>query len=130
MSVSNIHHVQIAIPQGGEPPARRFYRDILGLTEMPKPANLQGRGGVWFVTGTIQIHLGVDPSFTPATKAHVAFECPDLPTLRELLALSAYPIVDDEPLPGYNRFYTQDPFGNRVELLSPVKSSASIDDGS
>lgn len=120
MSVSNIHHVQMAIPQGG----------VLGLTEMPRSANLQGRGDVWFVTGTIQIHPGIDPSFPPAIKAHVAFECSDLPALRERLALTAYPIVDDEPLPGHNRFYTPDPFGNRVELLSPVKSSASIDDGS
>ena len=122
MSVPNIHHVQIAIPPGGEPLTRRFYGDILGLAEVPKPENLQGRAGVWFDTGTIQLHLGVDPSFTPATKAHVAFQCHDLHALRERLASSGYAIVDDEPLPGFDRFYTSDPFGNRVELLSPSGS--------
>lgn len=122
MSVPNIHHVQMAIPPGGEPLARRFYGNILGLTEVPKPDNLQGRGGVWFDTGALQLHLGVDPSFTPATKAHVAFECPDLPALRERLDSLAYPIVDNEPLPGFDRFYTSDPFGNGVELLSPSGS--------
>ena len=130
MSVPNIHHVQIAIPPGGEPLTRRFYGDILGLIEVPKPENLQGRGGVWFDTGTLQLHLGVDPSFRPATKAHVAFQCQDYPVMRERLASSGYPIVDDEPLPEFDRFYTSDPFGNRVELLSPVKLSSWTDDGS
>lgn len=130
MKMPAIHHVQMAIPNGGEQEARHFYGDLLGLPEVSKPPNLQRRGGVWFDTGTIQLHLGVDPSFTPAAKAHVAFECPDLRALRERLDLLAYPIVDDEPLPGYDRFYTSDPFGNRIELLSPVKSSASMDDGS
>ena len=29
-------------------------------------------------------------------------------------------IVDDEPLAGYRRLYTEDPFGNRIELLEPL----------
>ena len=122
MSTPGVHHVQIAIPKAGEPLARQFYGDILGLTEVPKSENLQGRGGVWFETGTIQLHLGVDPSFTPSTKAYVAFECPDLPLMRKRLASSGIAIVDDGPLPGFDRFYTSDPFGNRVELLSPSGS--------
>ena len=119
MEMVSLHHVQIAIFEGGEPLARSFYGALLGLAEVPKPPNLQRRGGVWFDTGTIQLHLGVDPSFTPAAKAHVALLVADLDALRARLSALGYPRVDDEPLPGFDRFYSSDPFGNRVELLAP-----------
>jgi catechol 2,3-dioxygenase-like lactoylglutathione lyase family enzyme len=117
-----IHHVQIAIPTGGEPDARGFYGELLRLEEVPKPENLQKRGGVWFSTGSLELHLGVDPTFRPATKAHVAFEVSDLQGLRVRIEAAGHDIVEDEPLPGYDRFYTADPFGNRLEFLSPSPS--------
>ena len=45
MGVVGIDHVQLAMPEGGEETARAFYRDALGLTEVPKPADLAARGG-------------------------------------------------------------------------------------
>lgn len=116
-TIPSIHHVLVAIPPDGEDLARRFYRETLGLREVEKPANLQARGGVWFQTGNLQLHLGVDRSFTPATKAHVAFEVTGLAGMRGRLLTGGYTVADDEPLPGFDRFYVQDPFGNRVELL-------------
>jgi catechol 2,3-dioxygenase-like lactoylglutathione lyase family enzyme len=115
----SIDHVQVAIPAGGEAAGRRFYGDLLGFAELPKPANLQGRGGVWFATGNLQLHLGVDPVFRPAEKAHVAFQVRGLAALRARLAAAGYAVADDEPLDGYQRFYVHDPFGNRMELLEP-----------
>ncbi len=117
MSVA-LHHVQIAMPAGGEEDAVGFYGDLLGLEQIVKPGNLARRGGVWFATGTLQVHLGVDKNFVPATKAHAAFEVPDLDVLRTRLEEAGIAIVDDEPLEGYDRFYVSDPFGNRVECLS------------
>ena len=116
----HMHHVQTAIPAGGEEAARRFYGDLLGLPEIPNPPNLQARGGLWFATGTLDLHLGVDPAFRSATKAHVAFAVPNLPALRARLLAAGHPVTTDEPLPGYDRLSTADPFGNRVELLQPV----------
>jgi catechol 2,3-dioxygenase-like lactoylglutathione lyase family enzyme len=115
-----IHHVQIAIPTGGEEAARAFYVLLVGLAEVPKPATLAARGGLWLDGGSIGLHLGIDPGFKPATKAHVAFSVERLEGLREQLAMAGYPIVEDEELPGFERFYTVDPFGNRVEFLHPV----------
>jgi catechol 2,3-dioxygenase-like lactoylglutathione lyase family enzyme len=113
-----IHHVQIAMPNGGEVDARRFYGELLGFTEIAKPAHLRARGGAWFRTGNLELHLGVAQPFVAATKAHVAFACDDLQALRERLSAAGFPTEDDEPLPGFDRFYTSDPFGNRIELLS------------
>lgn len=120
MGRPGLHHVQIAMPPGGEPAARQFYGGLLGLEEIPKPEHLQGRGGVWFRTATLDLHLGVDHSFMAATKAHVASACSSLHEVRETLVRAGNDIVDDEPLPGFDRFYTVDPFGNRIELMSPV----------
>jgi catechol 2,3-dioxygenase-like lactoylglutathione lyase family enzyme len=123
MSTSHIHHVQIAIPAGGESEGRRFYGALLGFVELPKPANLQARGGVWFATGNLEFHLGVDPAFRPAEKAHVAFQVTGLAALRERLVAAGFPVADDEPLAGYDRFFVNDPFGNRMELLEPLLSA-------
>ena len=54
-----LDHVQLAMPVGMEDVARGFYGDILGLAEVPKPPALASRGGVWFGSGTVQLHLGV-----------------------------------------------------------------------
>ena len=108
------------MPKGGEEEARRFYGQLLGFPEVAKPANLAGRGGVWFQTGNLQVHLGMDATFSPATKAHVAYEVDDLARFRERLAAAGVTIVEDEPLPGFERIYVADPFGNRIEILQPA----------
>jgi len=118
--IHGLDHVQLAMPAGQEAVARAFYADILGLIEVPKPANLRQRGGIWFVGGTLRLHLGVEVDFRPAKKAHPALLVQGLAALIEHLQQSGVPIITDEPLPGYNRIYVADPFGNRIELLEPV----------
>jgi catechol 2,3-dioxygenase-like lactoylglutathione lyase family enzyme len=114
---TRIHHVQVAVPRGGEAEGRRFYGGLLGLSEIPKPENLAKRGGVWFQTGNLQLHLGVDSAFSPSVKAHVAYEVDDLEAVRGRLEAAGVSSLDDEPLPGFDRFYVADPFGNRLEIL-------------
>ena len=70
MSIRAIDHVQLAMPAGREDDARAFYAGLLGLSEVPKPPHLAARGGCWFETRDVKIHLGVDPDFRPARKAH------------------------------------------------------------
>ncbi len=120
MRVHGIAHVQLAMPRGREDEARRFYGDLLGLPEQPKPPNLAARGGCWFGTGGVQLHLGVEDGFRPARKAHPALLVDDLAALVRRLGASGVEVVEDEPLPGYDRVYVADPFGNRIELLEPL----------
>ena len=119
-SIEAIHHVQIAAPPGSEEAARRFYGSILGLEEVPKPANLAGRGGAWFRGPGAEIHVGIEGDFRPARKAHVALQVRDLTAFRTHLEGQGVATREDEPLPGYRRFYADDPFGNRLEFLEPV----------
>ncbi|GLG02167.1 glyoxalase [Alicyclobacillus hesperidum subsp. aegles] len=116
-SFSGIDHVQLAAPKGSENEARKFFGDILGMAEIPKPANLATRGGVWFQAGIHQLHIGIQDDFVPAKKAHPAFHVKNLEALRERLVKHGVQVKEDEPLEGANRFYVDDPFGNRLEFL-------------
>ena len=118
--VVGLDHLQLAMPRGREADARAFYGGILGLAELTKPPNLAVRGGVWFVLGSQQLHLGVEDDFRPARKAHPALLVRDLRRMRLRLEQHGLAPYDDEPLAGYERFYVADPFGNRLELLEPV----------
>jgi len=115
-----IHHVQLAMPAGGEDQARVFYSGLLGIPEREKPANLAKRGGCWFEADALKIHLGVEPDFRPALKAHPAFLVDDVATLAKNLKTAGCRVVEDEPLEGYERVYVFDPFGNRIELIQSL----------
>ena len=113
-----IHHVQISIPVGVETQAREFYRDFLGLKEIPKPERLLARGGFWLELGDLQIHFaGEDGVDRIATKAHVAYEVENLPEWKSKLRAQGLEVKESVPIPGLNRFEVRDPFGNRMEFL-------------
>ena len=122
--IEGIDHVQLAAPPGCEAEARRFFGAVLGLREIEKPAALRARGGVWFQAGVQQIHIGVAPDFQPASKAHPALRVGNdaLEPLAERLREAGSPVVWDEAIEGLRRFYTEDPWGNRIELLAGAQA--------
>jgi len=116
-SFYGIDHVQLAGPAGCEDEARHFFGDVLGMEEIEKPEALNGNGGVWFRCGGHQIHIGIDKNFVPAKKAHPAIHLQKLTALKEQIMAHGIHVKDDELLPGADRFYVDDPFGNRLEFL-------------
>lgn len=118
--ILGIDHVQLAMPHGGEDQARRFYRGVLGMIEVPKPAQLAINGGVWFAAGTARIHLGVEDGHRPSRKAHPALLVADLAALAHRLEMAGVPVTPGKPLAGVIRGDVTDPFGNRIELLQRV----------
>ena len=117
MKVIAIDHVQLAIPPGGEIAARVFYRDILGFVEVPKPAVMAARGGMWFQAGPVQIHLGIEPEMKPSLKAHPALVVDDLDMFAKSLIVAGNEWKESDEIPGTRRGHTRDPFGNRIELI-------------
>ncbi|MGH9537655.1 MAG: VOC family protein [Terriglobales bacterium] len=113
-----IDHVQLAMPPGGEDKARQFYCDLLGMGEISKPAELAKRGGCWFASGEVQVHLGVEKDFRPAKKAHPALRCGDYAACVERLSNAGVNITEVDDIPGVRRCHIYDPFGNRIELVS------------
>jgi catechol 2,3-dioxygenase-like lactoylglutathione lyase family enzyme len=116
-----LDHVQLAAPPGCEAEARRFFGELLGLEELEKPEPLRSLGGTWFALGDGgQVHIGVDEPFVPARKAHPAFRLSpeELDELATRLEAAGGRVEWDDSLPGARRFYTADPWGNRLELLA------------
>lgn len=120
MTITRLHHAQITIPSDTEAKARRFYCGVLGLPEIAKPASLAGRGGFWLRVGEQEVHVSSEDDVDRlATKAHLAYEVTDLTAWRARLAAAGMTILESAPIPGYDRFETRDPFGNRVEFIQP-----------
>ena len=121
---TGLHHAQLAIPPGGEDLARRYYGEILGMTEVEKPPVLAARGGCWFRGGGLELHLGVEKDFRPAAKAHPGILVENLDQLAKRLEDSGCDVEWDPHFPGHRRLYSHDLHGNRVELLEPVPGQA------
>ena len=124
MALQRIDHVQVAGPPGCEPAARTFYGEVLGLREIPKPPALAARGGVWFALGTQELHVGVEQDFRPAHRAHPALTSTSIDELAGRLATAGARVDWNEDIGGVRRFYTADPFGNRLEIVGVRLSSA------
>ena len=116
--LQGIDHVQLAAPPGCEEAARRFFGEALGLQEIEKPEQIRARGGVWFRCGAQQIHIGVEQEFSPARKAHPAFQVAAYDALLERIREAGIEATEDANIPGQRRFFVSDPFGNRIELLA------------
>ncbi|MDF1839549.1 MAG: VOC family protein [Planctomycetota bacterium] len=123
MSILCIDHVQLAMPPGRELEAKAFYEGLLGIPEVPKPKPMAATGGAWFERGDLKVHLGVQAEFTPARKAHPAFRVRGLGELEAKLEAAGISTLRDDRLPGHNRFFVNDPFGNRLEFLELISQS-------
>ena len=119
MHVVGLDHVQLVAPPGCEEDARQFFGAVLGLDEIDKPEALRPQGGVWFVLGEQQLHIGVDPEFAPARKAHPALVVARgrLEEVAERLLSAGVEVIWDDAIPDVARFFCKDPWGNRIELL-------------
>lgn len=117
LEITQIDHVQIAVPRALEAEALAFYRQVLGLTEIPKPEALRGRGGAWFAVGNLQMHIGVDSEGGgPRSKRHVCFLVPDLARAKAEIVSRGLAIEEESVAEGLSRFFIRDPAGNRIEI--------------
>ncbi len=115
--IEGLDHVQLAMPPGGEGKARWFFSDLLEMKEEEKPEPLASRGGCWFRSGNVILHVGVEKEFSPQKKAHPAFSVRDLDELTAVLKANAFAVTPDHSIPGRRRVYAADPFGNRIEFI-------------
>lgn len=112
-----VHHVQIAIPEGGEDEARRFYGEVLGLEEVDKPTALAAQGGAWFRNEHLEVHLEVDQDFQPGAIARPGFLVDDLELVASRIGGAGFQVRPDSQFPGHRRFDVEDPFGNPLAFL-------------
>ncbi len=116
---AELDHVLVAVPEGATAQVREFYGGALGLTELDVPDSL-GRTGTWFALGDRQLHVLEYEDFTPAARAHPALRVggADLDAAAARLEAAGAVVDWDDRLDDRRRFYTYDPWGNRVEVLA------------
>ena len=115
--VIGLDHVQLAMPPGRESAAEAFYAGFLGFVRIPKPVPMAGRGGCWFASGPVAVHLGVEADFRPARKAHPALVVRNLAGLAAAAAAQNIDLRPNPDQPDGAGYYVDDPFGNRIELI-------------
>ena len=115
-----LHHMQLAMPSGEEEAARAFFVGVLGMVEIAKPPVLAARGGAWFRSGGLELHLGIEDDFRPARKGHPGILVSDLDDVAGRLRAAGQDVTWDGDFPGFRRVYASDPFGNRLEFLQPA----------
>jgi catechol 2,3-dioxygenase-like lactoylglutathione lyase family enzyme len=116
LEIAAIDHVQLTVPRALEAASLEFYRNVLGLSEIEKPAELKARGGAWFQVGATQFHIGIDPEGWPKSKRHVCFLVADLAKARASVAAKNVAIEEESEAEGLKRFFVRDPAGNRIEI--------------
>jgi len=121
VTILGLDHVQVAIPPDSDEVARAFYAGVLGLVEIPKPEPLRATGALWLRVGSAELHLGIQPDFHPARKAHPAIRVADVDTMAARCSAAGYAVDWDDRYPGVRRFYVHDPFGNRIEILQVLQ---------
>jgi hypothetical protein len=116
--IVGLDHIQLAMPPGEESAIRDFCTGLLKLAEIEKPETLKPRGGVWFsLADGREVHYGVEKEFQPNRKAHPAFAVEELDALAIRLTEAKFSVTWDDALLPRRRFYSRDPFGNRLEFM-------------
>jgi catechol 2,3-dioxygenase-like lactoylglutathione lyase family enzyme len=123
--ITAYHHTQISAPSGSATEVRRFYGQVLGLTEIQVPPALQGRGLIWFKVGDRSLHVGVEDGINRlATRTHLAYEVDDIAAFRRRLSKQGIELIDQPKIVGWDRFHIHDPFGNRLEIIGRDETQA------
>ena len=120
---AQIHHVNVTVPKSLEDEAKNFYGVIMGLQEVPKPEDSRGRGGAWYQLGPLQLHLSIEAPLGEncISKRHVCYTVANLAEAEERFRSAGVEILpDDQPTPGWSRFYVRDPGGNRLEIAQAL----------
>ena len=121
--MARLQHVAVTFPPGAQDEVRAFYGGVLGIPEMPVPADVPPeRGWVWFATDDAGIELHFIPSETapdPERIHHMCLEVPAIAPLAEALTAAGHEVrAAGTAIGGRERVFVRDPFGNLVELVA------------
>jgi catechol 2,3-dioxygenase-like lactoylglutathione lyase family enzyme len=120
--IQRLQHVSLPVPEAADSleEARRFYGEILGLEEIPRPPVFPGTG-IWYAVGDQELHLFTEPdgvAANPQSRRHPCFQVGDVDELRNHLTAAGVRTRDhDGEIPGRPRFFAVDPFDNTLEFV-------------
>ena len=116
LQVTQIDHVSVLITDLAR--SRRFYGELLGLKEIPKPRTFDFVV-VWYDLGNQHLHLLLKDRPDTVSPRHFARKC-DRTLPREARShFQSHGVATHEttPIPGADRFFIADPDENRIEVI-------------
>jgi glyoxylase I family protein len=119
MKLTGIHHVSILVSDMERSVA--WYRDTLGLPEVPRPSNFITPVR-WFELGEQQLHLIPSPQPDTISSRHFALHVDNCRAARETLAGLGVAIQETVPIAGAERFFIADPDGNNIEVIQWLRA--------
>jgi glyoxylase I family protein len=134
LNVTHIDHVSVIITDLAR--SRRFYNEVLGLREIPKPKTFDFVALWYDLGGGHTLHLLQKDAPDTLSPRHFCLRVSDVKAAREYFIGRGIPIQETGPIPGADRFFVSDPDGNRVEILQwltpydPAVAGAAKLDGS
>ena len=114
LQVTQLDHASVVITDVER--SRRFYRDVLGLREIPKPRTFDFVV-LWFDLGNMHVHLLLKDKPDTISPRHFALRVADVAAARVWFAGRGVPVEETTPIPGADRFFVYDPDGNRIEII-------------
>jgi catechol 2,3-dioxygenase-like lactoylglutathione lyase family enzyme len=108
--------------------SRRFYRDILGLKEIARPRTFDFVV-LWYDLGNQHLHLLLKDRPDTISARHFALRVADIAAARTHFHDHGIPIQETTPIPGADRFFIQDPDGNRIEIIQWLRAYNPETDG-
>ena len=114
MLTVDIHHVSLNVADTDR--ALGFYRDVLGMQPLPRPAF--PFGGAWLDAGAgRQVHL-IEAESPPDRGQHVAFRVTSLDDTIAALRAAGISVGDARAVgdTGIRQTFVHDPDGNRIEF--------------
>lgn len=135
MPVAGLNHFNLRAPHALLEELRRFYTEVIGLEEGPRPP-LRSRGHWLYAQGRDILHLTESgPDETRAlcvatTFDHVAFTCTDADAMQARLSRHGTDYtVDDVPATAQKQVFLRDPAGNGIELNFAMGAQSADSDG-
>jgi catechol 2,3-dioxygenase-like lactoylglutathione lyase family enzyme len=119
-SYLGIDHITLGAPPDAVADAREFFGKVLGMPELPVPEALRDRVLAWFRCGEAEIHVVPIPDYRPLDRPHPAFRVMNAEALEKIktsLTSAGHAVIDNTERPDALRFFTRDPWGNRLEFL-------------
>lgn len=114
MLTADIHHVSLNVTDTER--ALGFYRDVLGMRPLPRPAFTFG--GAWLDAGAgRQVHL-IEADVPPDRGQHVAFQVASVDDTIVALRAAGLTAGDARPVgdTGIRQTFVHDPDGNLIEF--------------
>lgn len=114
LDIHHLDHCSILITDVER--SRRFYRDLLRLKEINPPRTFNFTV-LWFDLGCQHLHLLLRPAADVRSPRHFALRVRDVAAARLYFHERGIPVEETTPFPGSDRFFINDPDGNRIEII-------------